>query len=303
MWKRWSRRRSGLAPFSNESEISRVKNSRTKTARSSATRNDATVFLGGGRITSALLAGLRLSRYDRPVIVHDRNPGKLRELRRQFGVTVEPAFAVAIERAHLLIIAVRPDGVRPLLQQMKPAHPLIAVSLAAGIPLANLRAWTEHTDQPVKWARAMPSPVARSGRGLTALTYARDFGARARNEVRALFAKVGTLLEIPESKVDAFTVTYSSSHGYHALATLARAAESLGLDRKTALTAAAHALADGILAWREGSFSLDELLHEAATPGGIASATMKEMDRSGYNRAVQRGLQAGMDRARRNAKS
>ena len=47
-------------------------------------------------------------------------------------------------------------------------------------------------------------------------------------------------------------MTYSSSQGYHALAALAEGAETLGLNRKTALTAAAHALADGILAWREG---------------------------------------------------
>ena len=39
------------------------------------------------------------------MIVHDRNPGKLRQLRRQFGVIVEPVLAAAVERAHLLIIA------------------------------------------------------------------------------------------------------------------------------------------------------------------------------------------------------
>ena len=88
--------------------------------------------------------------------------------------------------------------------------------------------------RPVRWARAMPSPVARSGRGLTALTFDRDFPAAARREVRSFFARVGQVFEIPESKFDAFTVTYSSSHGYHALAALAGAAEKLGLDRKTA---------------------------------------------------------------------
>jgi pyrroline-5-carboxylate reductase len=97
-------------------------------------------------------------------------------------------------------------------------------------------------------------------------------------------------------------VTYSSSHGYHALAALAGAAQRLGLDRKTALTAAGHALADGILAWREGDVSLNELLHEAATPGGIAATTMASMDRLGYKRIVQRGLRAGMSRAKKNAR-
>jgi pyrroline-5-carboxylate reductase len=97
-------------------------------------------------------------------------------------------------------------------------------------------------------------------------------------------------------------VTYSSSHGYHALAALAEAAERLGLDAKTAKIAAAHALADGVLAWREGKLSLDDLLHEAATPGGISAATLASMAQSGYRRIVQRGLRAGMGRARRNAK-
>ena len=151
------------------------------------------------------------------------------------------------------------------------------------------------------WARAMPSPAARTGRGMTALTFARSFPAGARREVNNFFSRVGAVLEITENKFDAFTVTYSSSHGYHALATLTEAAEKLGLDRKTATAAAAHALADGILAWREASLSLDSLLREAATPGGIAAATLAGMDKSGYRRAVQRGLQAGINRARRNA--
>jgi pyrroline-5-carboxylate reductase len=266
---------------------------------------NSVVFLGGGRITGALLAGLRLAGYDKPIVVHDRNPEKLRQLRRDCGVTVEPALDRALAQARLVIVAVRPDSVRELLQEMKQIpHPHIAVSLAAGIPLANLRAGMGKTPgKPVRWARAMPSPVARSGRGLTALLFEPDFPAAARREVRNFFAKVGGVLEIPESKFDAFTVTYSSSHGYHVLAALAGAAQGLGLDRKTALTAAAHALADGILAWREGDISLDDLLREAATPGGIAATTMASMDRSGYNRIVQRGLRAGMSRAKKNARA
>jgi pyrroline-5-carboxylate reductase len=260
---------------------------------------NATVFLGGGRITGALLAGLRLAGYDRPIIVHDRNVRKLRQLDRQYGVTVEPNLFRALEQAGLLIIAVRPDSVRELLKQIEQMSPTTAVSLAAGIPLKNLRAWM---GRPVSWARAMPSPVARSAHGLTAITFDRHFPTAARRQVWDFFSSVGTVLEIPETSFDAFTVTYSSSHGYHALNTLATAAVKLGLDRKTALTAAAHALADGILAWREGKTSLDDLLHEAATPGGIAETAMANMDRSGYKRAVQRGLRAGMERARKNAR-
>jgi pyrroline-5-carboxylate reductase len=259
----------------------------------------ATVFLGGGRITSALIAGLRLARYEVPLLVHDHHPRNLRDLQRQHGIDVEPDLQRAVNSAQLLVIAVRPASVSELLQQIGIVNrPLAAVSLAAGVPLSNLRSTLGIK---VKWVRAMPSPVSRVGRGLTALTFDKGFPRHSRREVSNLFDLVGQTFEIPESKFDAFTVTYSSSHGYHALATLAGAAEEAGLDRKTALLAAAHGLADGIQAWRESEMSLEILLREAATPGGIAASVMSTMDANGYSRIVSRGLKAGISRARQAA--
>jgi pyrroline-5-carboxylate reductase len=262
----------------------------------------ALAFLGGGRITGALVAGLRLSGYKLPIVVYDRNMEKVRALRREHRVEVAPSLKAAIDRAEMVIIAVRPASVPALLEEIQ-AHlggrSMLAVSLAAGVPLKKLRS---RLRPPVGWVRAMPSPVCRIGRGLTALTFEPGMAPRLRRKVRELFARVGSVIEIPEKRFDAFTVTYSSSHGYHALATLAKAAEGAGLDRKTALTAAAHALGDGILYWRESRGDLNALLHEAATPGGIAAATMDAMDKSGYSKLVAQGLEAGVKQARRNAK-
>ena len=261
----------------------------------------ATVFLGGGRITGALLAGLRLAGYGHPIVVHDRHAEKLQKLKRQYAIAVEPDLHRAVESAHLLIIAVRPDSVRGLLKEIGTRNirrRLTAVSLAAGVPLFKLRAGLL---SPVRWARAMPSPVCRTARGLTALTFDRGLSVAARAEVRNLFALVGGVLEIPENQFDAFTVTFSSSHGYHALATLMDAAEAIGLDRKSARVAATHALVDGVAAWREGNLALKELLQEAATPGGTAAAVMASINAAGYARIVQQGLRAGIRQARKNA--
>ena len=259
----------------------------------------ATVFVGGGRITAALLAGLHLARDHKSILVYDRHPEKLRRLKRLYGVSIEQDLHRAVAQAQLLIIAVRPSSVADLLREIgKLNRPLAAVSLAAGIPLSKLRV---RLGLPVRWARAMPSPLCRSRRGLTALAFDQGFPATARSEVKNLFAKVGPILEMGEDKLDVFTVTYSPSHGYHALATLVRAAEKVGLNRTTALTAAAHALADAILTWHEGDLSLAAVLHEAATPGGTAAAVMEAMDNAGYQRVVTRGLAAGLKRARKNA--
>jgi pyrroline-5-carboxylate reductase len=272
-------------------------------SRSRGARTKAVVFLGGGRITSALIAGLRLSAYDGRMIVHDRNPEKMRALRREFGVEAAGDLKSAVAHADMLIVAVRPASVAEMLDEVARSgaikKSILAVSLAAGIPIKKLRA---RLGLPVQWARAMPSPVCRIGRGLTALTFDRQVPKRSRNEVRTFFARVGPVLEIPESRFDIFTATFSPSHGYHALAALAKAAQKAGLSRGTALIAAAHALADSILYWRESGENLDALLGESATPGGTAAATMAAMDEAGYERAVARGLRAGVERGRKNAR-
>ena len=259
----------------------------------------ATVFLGGGRITSALIAGLSLAHYRQPIVVHDRHAKKLQQLKRQYGVRVEPDLRRAVEQARLLIIAVRPDSVRGLLKEIaacKSGRRLTAISLAAGVPLATLGTGLR---PPVRWARAMPSPVCRIGQGLTAIAFGRGFSSSARAKIRNLFALVGKVVEIPERRFDAFTVTFSSSLGYHALAALIRASQAIGLDHKTARLAAAHALADGIASWRNSKFSLEELLQEAATPGGIAATVMASLDEAGYPRIIEQGLRAGVRRARK----
>ena len=73
------------------------------------------VFLGGGRITSAMLAGLRLGKSRHRLVVHDRNPGKLRDLKKRYAVAVEPDLLNAVQQADMLIVAVRPSSVRELL--------------------------------------------------------------------------------------------------------------------------------------------------------------------------------------------
>jgi pyrroline-5-carboxylate reductase len=262
----------------------------------------AIVFLGGGRITGALAAGLRLGGYDREIVVYDRNAEKLRGLRLESRVEVARDLKPAVARARMLIVAVRPESVGGMLDEVAEcgvAAPKLCVSLAAGIPLRRLHG---RLGAGVRWVRAMPSPVCRVGRGLTAVSYERGVTRAERGRVREFFERVGTVLEIPESQFDAFTAVYSSSHGYHALETLANAGQKAGLDRGTALAAAAHALSDGIAYWRESGQELAELLREAVTPGGIAAASMSAANKSGYARAVRNGVRAGIKQARRNAR-
>src|SRR5579864_9216640 len=148
----------------------------------------ATVFLGGGRITGALVAGLRLGGYAGEIVVYDRHPEKLRALRRTARVEIARDLKSAVSQAEMLIVAVRPASVKGMLKEVAHsgvAAPKLCVSLAAGVPLRNLRAWFA-----AHWARAMPSPVCRIGRGFTPVCFDRRVRKSERVRVRKLFARV-----------------------------------------------------------------------------------------------------------------
>ena len=146
------------------------------------------------------------------MVVYDRHPGKLRALKRQHRIIAEPDLERAVRRASLLVVAVRPSSVAHLLREIgRVDRPLVAISLAAGVPLRTLQG---QAGKSVQWARAMPSPACRTRRGLTAITFARGLPAEAREEVRKLFARVGAVAEIPESHRHLFHEPRISCPGY-----------------------------------------------------------------------------------------
>ena len=100
-------------------------------------------FLGGGRITSALAAGLRLAGDGREIVVYDRHPDKLKALRRDSRVKTARDVKSAVKLADILVFAVRPGSMKAILEEVvEPGlSPRLCVSLAAGVPLQNLRAW------------------------------------------------------------------------------------------------------------------------------------------------------------------
>src|SRR5258708_4436121 len=90
----------------------------------------ALAFLGGGHITSALIAGLRLARYSPTIVVHDRHLEKLRALRREFKVETVGDLKSCVERAEILILAVRPGSVPELRDAIAGSGPMRLPSIA-----------------------------------------------------------------------------------------------------------------------------------------------------------------------------
>ena len=84
---------------------------------------NSVVFLGGGRITGALVAGLRHAGFRGRIVVYDRHAEKLRQLRNRYAAHAQPELRRAVRQAGLLLIAVRPPDVLPLLARIAASGP------------------------------------------------------------------------------------------------------------------------------------------------------------------------------------
>jgi pyrroline-5-carboxylate reductase len=119
-------------------------------------------------------------------------------------------------------------------------------------------------------------------------------------EILLAFMEAGNLARAAEQLG---VSTVSVHRALHSLETGTRCSLFRLEGRNLQPTDAAHALADGIHYWRKSALTVDELLQEAVTPGGIAAASMAAMDKAGYRQAVQRGIRAGIKQARRKGAS
>ena len=196
-------------------------------------------ILGAGSMGGAILAGLLGPDVEVAGIrVTNRTEAKAAPLRggtvESWATEVEPeANRRAVDGAGIVIIGVKPGMVPDLLREIAPAldPSAIVVSVAAAVTTATMEAII-----PGVVARAMPNTPALIGRGVTGISA----GSRVTDlsVVRALFETVGTVLEIPESQIDALSTISGSGPAYvfYLVEQLTRTAIGMGFTPEQART-------------------------------------------------------------------
>lgn len=197
----------------------------------------ALAFLGAGSMGGAILQGVVASgvRVDGGIVATNRTREKADALASLPGVT-----SIALEEnpagnteaaaaARIILVGVKPAMVPDLLREIAPAlrDDAIVVSLAAGVTLAT---FTEALGETAHTVRSMPNTPATVGRAVTGIAA----GPAATDDdmalLRALFEKVGAVIEVPESQIDALSTVSGSGPAYVFLLIekLAEAARGMG---------------------------------------------------------------------------
>lgn len=259
------------------------------------------IFIGGGNMATAILAGLAPSgRYTLSVVEPDAS--KRGQLAAAYGVTALPQAPTAFAATDTVVLAVKPQQLRAVCQALAPAlNGALVVSIAAGVGVALLADWLGGHRRVV---RVMPNTPAMVGRGVAGLYAPAEVAAADRETAEALLAATGkTVWVADESGIDNITAISGSGPAYvfYLIEALEEAAAHLGFDAATAKMLALETFA-GALALAESSpESVATLRARVTSPGGtteraIASfeaAQLKAVMGVGVNACQARSVELG----------
>lgn len=277
-------------------------------------------IIGGGSIGEALLSGLlRAGRQVKDLVVAERVPERAKCLAGTYSVLVT-SVSDAIENATIVVIAVKPADVETVLGDLAAAAAAagsdsveqVFVTVAAGVTTSYFESKLP-AGTPV--VRAMPNAAALVAAGVTALAKGRFVTPEQLEEVSALFAAVGVVLNVPEQQLDAVTALSGSGPAYFFLLVeaLVDAGVAVGLSRQVATELTTQTLAgstamlldrmdqDRRAVAEPSGLPVDttalQLRASVTSPGGTTAAGLRELEKGGFRAVVDAAVQAAKSRS------
>ncbi len=199
--------------------------------------------LGAGKMGETLTAGmLDAGIFSREkIIATDKNSDRLELMREKYKVSSVMDNPRAVREADILLLAVKPQAVRELLEEIRgeirPDH--VVISIVASVSTSYIERILQ-TKVPV--VRAMPNTPCQIRSGMTAIcggAFAEDAHLK---EAERIFASIGRTVFLEEQYMDAVTGLSASGPAfiYIILESLAEAGVKVGLPRSVATELAAQ---------------------------------------------------------------
>lgn len=238
------------------------------------------VVIGAGAMGGAIVRGLVASGTVAAVnvLVSDLDAGRLEALSSELGVaTTQDSVAAAATHAALTILAVKPQVLPGVMEQVAPAlKGCLVVSIAAGVPLSTL----ELALSTSRVVRVMPNLPLAQRKGATAVCP----GALATPEdiacVTATFEALGCAAVMSEATLDVEGAVVGCAPAYFALIVDAftRAAVRRGMPARDARTMLATTMAGVGEALVEEDLNPRIYMERVTSPAGTTAEGLYELE-------------------------
>lgn len=267
----------------------------------SSSDTGAVVVVGGGRMGQALASGLIAGGWDPgDLVVVETSAARRDELSAtplRISASLDDAMREMEGRGPIgAVIAVKPPDVEAACRRLAGLGAARALSIAAGVTLESLDAWLD----PVVAMRAMPNTPALVGAAASAVSAGRRAAPEDMAWASTILAAVGTVVELPESALDAVTGLSGSGPAYVFLLAeaLIDAGVLVGLARPVARDLAVQTLLGASRMLAETGDEPSALRAGVTSPGGTTAAGLRVLEAAGMRAAVLDAVSAAAARAR-----
>jgi len=256
-------------------------------------------FIGGGNMASAIIGGLVQQGLPASAIevVEPFEPAR-EKLQQQFGIEAQAAAGPALQRAALVVWAVKPQTFKQAASEVrahieKPLH----LSVAAGIRSDSIAGWLG-TERVV---RSMPNTPALVGQGMTALFARAAVTAADRGLVEQVIRPTGEFLWVrDEPQLDAVTALSGSGPAYvfMFLEAMIEAGTQMGLEAAQAKQLAIATFAGAARLARDSEETPAVLRERVTSKGGTTYAALTSMQADQVPQAFVKAMHAACARAK-----
>jgi pyrroline-5-carboxylate reductase len=257
--------------------------------------------LGAGKMGEALIRGLLEAGAITPdrIAVTTGSGDRARQLEAQIGVQAAESNEAAVRGSDLVVLAVKPQQVAPVLGEVRgawrPDQLLVSVAASVGIPFLE-----KHLDGPIPVVRAMPNTAALIKQAITGIAGGTHAEAHHLDKARGIFSAVGRVVVVDEKHLDAITGLSASGLAfiYVVIESLAEGGVKMGLRRDLATELAAQTvLGAGAMVLTTGSHPA-QLKDNVTTPAGTTIDGLLELEEGGLRVTLIKSVVRATLRAR-----
>ena len=211
--------------------------------------------------------------------------------------TAEDANLRAVDGAGIVLIGVKPAMVPETLSAIAEALDpgALVISVAAGVTTSTMEGVVANSV-----LRAMPNTPAIVGRAVTGLSAGSRASADQVALGRALFETVGTVVEVPESQIDALSTISGSGPAYvfYFIEELTRTAVDLGFSQQVAAQLVNGTFLGATELLLASGAEPSALRAQVTSPKGTTERAVAELQKAGLKALFDRATAAALMRAR-----
>lgn len=218
---------------------------------------------------------------------------------KEQGVRISRSNLEIVENSDLIIIAVKPHVVSPILQEVssKVTREKLFLSIAAGVTLETLE---KNLPSQTRVIRAMPNTPALVQTGATVIAPGSSVLQGDRELIQGLFRTIGICEVGTEEQLDAVTGLSGSgpAYGFLAIESLADGGVKMGLPRDLAQKLAAQTLLGAAKMVLESGKHPGQLKDEVCSPGGTTIAAIHKLEETGFRSSLITAVETATNRAK-----